>query len=101
MKDWRIVYIVWHAAGGIDGRDSSVHRAPALVTFDEQEANDRATEAWYEKEVEVKAVDMVAQKREALMKLSLLDKLALGIDAPAKVAADGHPVPKHGNPPRW
>jgi hypothetical protein len=99
MKDYRIVYIVWHAAGGIDGRDPSILRSHALVTFDEAEANDRAKEAWYEPEVEVKAIDMEAQKREALAKLSPLDKLALGIGVPPKLTGEG--FSKYDNKPRW
>lgn len=97
-KDYRIVYTVWHAAGGVDGRDSSVKRSVALVTFNEAEANDRAKEGWYETEVQVEAVDMAAAKRVALSKLTPLDRLALGLDEskPCELITG-----KYDNKPRW
>jgi len=100
-KDFRIVYIVWYQAGGIDGR-STEPRSIALATFDEKEAEIKAKAGWCEEEVEVRAVDMHDAKNNALRKLSPLDKLALGLGTPpAKEEQTNRSPDKFNNPPRW
>lgn len=75
----RIVYMVISNGGGIDGRDHTDKGGKVmLATFDKADAEGYILNknSWYR--VESIVVDMEKAKREALKKLTKLDKLILG-----------------------
>jgi hypothetical protein len=77
-KNFRVVFLVHSAGGGVDGRDPSDKPRLVWATYD-QEAAQKCCEKWNVKEPKVEAVDVNEAKRKALAKLSELDRLVLGL----------------------
>lgn len=74
----KIVYTVWTSGGGVDGRDPSDVPRARFATFDKLEAED-AVGTWDQKSIRSEIVDIEMAKKEALAKLSAVDRLVLGL----------------------
>lgn len=77
ISEDKIVYLVVTVGGGVDGRDASDKGGSVvLATFDKAEATARL-DGWTK--LETKVVDLHAEYKRVLHKMSEYDKLVLGI----------------------